>query len=236
MTQLGKLYGISVGTGDPELITIKGLKILQNTPIIAFPSGINGQKGIAQNIITPWLKSEQILLALDFPYLHDEGILKQAWLIATQKVYHYLNQGLDVAFACEGDVNFYSTFNYLAQTLSELDDQVVIETISGVCSPLAIASVLGIPLTKKDQKLVILPALYHIEELEKILQWAEVIVLMKVSSVYEKVWQILQKYQLLQHSFIVEKATFPAQKIYRELEKYPTLELSYFSLLIIQVK
>jgi precorrin-2/cobalt-factor-2 C20-methyltransferase len=235
MNQLGKLYGISIGTGDPELITVKGLKLLQNAPVVAFPAGIAGKKGIAQQIIAPWLQSQQIQLPLDFPYIHDEEELKQAWIIAAKTVYEYLHQGKDVAFACEGDVSFYSTFTYLAQTLGELHPSVEIQTIPGVSSPLAIASVLGIPLTVKDQKLVILPALYHVEELEKVLQWADIIVLMKVSSVYEKVWKILKKYDCLNNSWIVEKATLPDQKIYKELNNYPTLDLSYFSLLIIAV-
>jgi precorrin-2/cobalt-factor-2 C20-methyltransferase len=78
MNQLGKLYGISIGTGDPELITVKGLKLLQNAPVVAFPAGIAGKKGIAQQIIAPWLQSHQIQLPLDFPYIHDEEELKQA--------------------------------------------------------------------------------------------------------------------------------------------------------------
>ena len=69
----------------------------------------------------------------------DENLLKQAWKVAALKVYEYLKQGLNVAFACLGDVNFYSTFTYLAQTLQELNDQVLIETIPGVSSPFATA-------------------------------------------------------------------------------------------------
>ncbi len=61
------LYGISVGTGDPELITVKGLKILQASKIVAFPAGIKGNLGIAQQIVAPWLGTNQQQLALNFP-------------------------------------------------------------------------------------------------------------------------------------------------------------------------
>lgn len=234
--KIGTLYGISVGTGDSELITVKGLRILQQVSIVAFPSGLNHKQGIAEQIIQPWLLSEQTQLALDFPYIQDEQLLQNAWATAAEQVWDYLKLGEDVAFACEGDISFYSTFNYLAQTITEHHPEVKIEMIPGVCSPLAAASALGIPLTIRQQKLVILPALYTVKDLETILEWADVVVLMKVSSVYQQVWSILQKMNLLESSFIVERATFTDQVIYNDLINYPQLKLSYFSVLIIQVR
>lgn len=234
--QLGILYGISVGTGDPELITLKGLRWLQHCPIVAFPKGLSDRPGIAQTIITNWLKPEQTTLPLNFPYVQDESILASAWQQAAEQVWQYLRQGQNVAFACEGDISFYSSFTYLAQTLQELYPEVVIKTVPGVCSPMAIASILHIPLTIRSQRLAILPALYNIDELETALDWAEVVVLLKVNSVYAQVWQVLYQRNLLDHSWIVEKATFPDQKIYRNLAQYRQLKLSYFSVLLIQVK
>ncbi len=232
--QTGVLYGISVGTGDPELITVKGLRIMQKTGVVAFPHGTNNRPGVAQGIIAGWLKPEQISLALEFPYLQDEYLLRNAWQKAARKVWHYLEQGIDVSFACLGDVSFYSTFTYLAQTLQNLYPDAKIETIPGVCSTTAIASALKVPLTVNRQKLVVLPALYSVRELETALDWAEVVILLKVSSVYQEVWQILHQRNLLKSSWIVEKATFPEQKIYRNLRECPNLELSYFSVLLIQ--
>ncbi|WP_229639904.1 precorrin-2 C(20)-methyltransferase [Waterburya agarophytonicola] len=231
--QIGVLYGVSVGTGDPELITVKGLRILQQSNVIAFPSGINHRSGIAQNIISGWLKPEQLLLPLDFPYLQDPEKLQQAWQQAAIQVWQYLKQGINVSFACLGDVSLYSTFTYLAQTLQELFPDAKVETIPGVSSTVAIASALKIPLTVNQQKLAVLPALYSVQELETALNWAEIVVLLKVSSVYQQVWQILQKRHLLNSSWIVERATFPEQKIYQDLINYPSLELSYFSILLI---
>ena len=231
--KIGTLYGVSVGTGDPELITVKGLRILQSSPIVAFPSGINNSPGIAQNIIDRWLQPHQQTLPLEFPYVRDAEVLEMAWSQAAQKVGCYLQQGIDISFACLGDVSFYSTFTYLAQVLQRLHPEVTIQTIPGVCSPMAIASELGIPLTVNQQRMAVLPALYSIEELETALDWAEVVVLLKVSSVYDRVWQILERRNLLAKSAIVEKATFLEQKIYRDLRQYPKLNLSYFSVLLI---
>lgn len=231
---IGILYGISVGTGDPELITLKGFKVLQNAPVVAFPAGINNKPGFAAQIIADWLQPHQQTLALHFPYVQDMGVLTEAWRQAATQVWPYLANSQDVAFACEGDVSFYSTFTYLAQNLRELYPEAKIVTIPGVASPMASASALGIPLTIRDQRLAILPALYAVSELETALQWAEVIVLLKVSSVYEQVWEVLAKYNLLSRSMVVERCSLPNQVVYTDLSDRPHLQLPYFSLLIIR--
>ena len=235
MVKIGTLYGISVGPGDPELITLKGLRALQQVPVVAFPAGVQGKPGIAQQIVAQWLSPNQVRLALTFPYVQDMAVLTQAWLLAAQQVWQYLMQGQDVAFACEGDVSFYSTFTYLAQTLQHLHPEAVVQLVPGVCSPMAAAAALGLPLTIRQQRLVVLPALYTLGELEAVLDWADVVVLMKVSSVYEQVWKVLQRRALLDNTWVVERATLPDMVIYSDLRDRPTLKLPYFSLLIVQV-
>ncbi len=233
--QVGTLYGISVGSGDPELITLKGLRILKQVPVVAFPAGVHGKPGMAQQIVEEWLTSHQVQLALTFPYVQDMVMLTQAWQVAAEQVWQYLQIGQDVAFVCEGDVSFYSTFTYLAQMLQHLHPESVVQTVPGVCSPMAAASALGTPLTVRDQRLAVLPALYNVGELETILDWADVVVLMKVSSVYPEVWKVLHRHHLLEHSCVVERATLPEQVIYEDLRDRPSLKLPYFSLLIVNV-
>ena len=232
--KIGTLYGISVGPGDPELITLKGLRSLQQVPVVAFPSGVQGKPGIAQQIVAQWLRPDQVQLALTFPYVQDMAVLSQAWQVAAQQVWQYLREGQDVAFACEGDVSFYSTFTYLAQTLQHLHPEAPVQLVPGVCSPMAATAALGLPLTIRQERLVVLPALYTVGELEAVLEWADVVVLMKVSSVYEQVWKVLQQRGLLGKSWVVERATLPEQVIYSDLRDRPTLKLPYFSLLIVQ--
>ncbi len=224
-----------MGPSDPELITVKGLRLLQTAPVIAFPAGLQGRQGIAETIISQWLQPHQVQLALIFPYVQDPVILAQAWATAATQVWPYLQQGQDVVFVSEGDVSFYSTFTYLAQTLQAQHPEVAIETIPGICSPLAAAAALGLPLTIQKQRLAILPALYNVAELETTLTWADVVVLMKVSSVYSQIWPLLARQQLLDRSYVIERATATDQKIYRGLRDRPSLDLPYFSLLIIQV-
>lgn len=230
----GSLFGISVGPGDPELITVKGLRQLQAAPVVAFPAGKGDQPGLAERIIQPWLHPQQQRLPLTFPYVQDPDVLTAAWETAAQTVWPILAAGQDVAFACEGDANFYGTFTYLAQTLQHLHPEANVTVVPGVCSPLAVAALLGEPLTIQHQRLLILPALYHVTELDAALQAAEVVVLMKVRSVYAQVWQRLQAMDLLTHSVVVAWATLPQQRIYRHLDQHPDLDLPYFSMLIVR--
>jgi precorrin-2/cobalt-factor-2 C20-methyltransferase len=239
--QIGILYGVGVGPGDPELLTLKGLRLIQTTPVVAFPAGIGGQPGTAQRTLAKLseaivsCRADQVQLALTFPYVQDEAVLTQAWQTAAAQVWTYLRQGQDVTFVSEGDVSFYSTFTYLAQTLQQQQPAAVIQTVPGVCSPLAAAAMLGIPLTIRSQRLMVLPALYTVTDLETALACADVVVLMKVSSVYEQVWAVLQQHDLLQRSYVVERATLPEQIIYANLSDRRHLKLPYFSLLIVQV-
>lgn len=230
---VGTLWGIGVGPGDPELMTLKAVRRLQAAPVVAFPAGRGGQPGIAERIIAEVLQPHQTRLALHFPYVQDGATLTAAWQQAAQQVWTHLRHGQDVVFATEGDASFYSTFTYLAQTLTEQHPEVTIHTVPGICSPLAAAAVLGQPLTILTQRLTVLPALYAIADLETALDHHDVVVLLKVASVYPSVWSILQRRSLLAKSCVVVKATQPDQRIYRDLTQRPDLELPYFSLLMV---
>ncbi|MBK4729353.1 precorrin-2 C(20)-methyltransferase [Oxynema sp. CENA135] len=236
MKPAGTLYGIGVGPGDPELISVKGLKILQSVPVVAFPAGVGDRIGMAERIVADWLQERQVKLPLTFPYVRNESILAAAWQQAAREVGEVLQSGRDVAFVSEGDVSFYSTFTYLSEALKRQHPHLEIRTIPGICSPLAAAAELGIPLTIAGQRLAVLPALYAVEELERALDWADAVVLMKMSSVYPQVWQVLQRRGLLDRTYVVERATWPEATVYRGLRDRDNLQLPYFSLTIIQVR
>jgi len=233
--KIGTLSGISAGPGDPELLTVKAVRLLQQAAVVAYPAGVSGKLGFAEQIVATWLKPEQHRLILTFPYVQEPAVLEAAWQKAADQVWQHLAQGQDVVFASEGDVSFYSTFTYLAQTLLHQHPEVHVTAVPGVCSPLAAIAALGLPLTVRRDRLVVLPALYQAQELEAVLKWADVVVLMKVSSVYAQVWQILHRYNLLSRSAVVEWATLPQQVIHPDLENQPELSLPYFSLLIVRV-
>ena len=231
----GTLIGLGLGPGDPDLMTLKALRALQAAPVVAFPQGRPGQMGVAQQIVAPHLQAHQIQLPLDFPFVAADDQLQAAWRRAAAQVWAVLKTGQDVVFACEGDISFYGTFTYLADALSLAHPDVTIHRIPGVCSPMAAVSALDIPLTVQAEKLAVLPAFYGVEDLEHTLDWADVVVLMKVRSVYTSVWAVLQRRYLLSTSYVVVRASQPDQVIYRDLENHPALELPYFSLMVIRV-
>lgn len=230
----GTLTGIGVGPGDPDLITLKAITYLEQATVIAYPRGRQGSSGLAQRIIANRIAPHQHQLPLDFPYVFEAEILEDAWRKAAEQVWQVLRQGQDVVFACEGDLGFYGTFTYLAQTLTAQHPNLIIRRVPGVCSPMAAVSALGMPLTLQSDKLVILPALYSLTDLDQALDWAEVTVLLKVNSVYQQVWALLQRRQLLQQSSVVVRASQPDQEIYDDLSRYPELQLPYFSLMVIR--
>jgi precorrin-2/cobalt-factor-2 C20-methyltransferase len=134
-------------------MTVKGTRLLQQVSVVAFPMGVGNQPGIAQTIISPWLTSQQETCPLPFPYVQNKTDLRFAWKKAAELVWYYLQQGKDVAFACEGDISFYSPFTYLAQTITYYYPSIKIKPVPGVCSPMAVASVLNLLLTLRNQRL-----------------------------------------------------------------------------------
>lgn len=230
---LGRFYGIGVGPGDPDLITLRGLRALHSCKVIAFPAGRAGQKGIAEAIVGEFLQNHHQLLPLDLPFVQDLAILEAAWQKAAGHVLAELQQGKNVAFIAEGDVSFYSTFTYLMLELRGKCSELEINIIPGISSPMAAVAALGIPLTIWADKLAVLPALHSVAELESALQWAEVVVLMKVSRVYREVWQILRSHNLLTNAHVIAWVTTPQQQIWSDLTNHSHLSLPYFSMLIV---
>lgn len=232
----GILYGVSVGPGDPEAIAVKGARVLQAADVVAYPAGRDGKLGFAQQIVAPWLRTGQQQLPLHFALSRDPDALEQAWSEAGDRVLAHLRRGESVAFACEGDASFYGTFAYLARAVRVRDPTIAIEVIPGVCSPLAAAAATAMPLVLRDQTLAVLPALYDLDALRRALDWADVVVLLKVGSVYAQVWEVLRARGLLGCSWAIERAGSAAQVIHPDLRAQPALELPYFSLLVVQVR
>jgi len=230
----GRLWGIGVGPGDREWLTLKGLKILQTVGVVACPQNRQGDAGMAHGIVRPYLRSEQVVVPLHLPFVCDAAQLQQAQTAAGKTLVTYLEQGQDVAFITEGDASFYSTFSYVAQAVHRLAPSVDITPVPGVCSPLAAVAALNMPLALAAEKVAILPALYDVAELTQALAWAEVVVVMKLASVFAQVWQQLAAAELLEQSSLVEWVGSAQEKIYPSLVPLKNHKPPYFSILIVR--
>lgn len=234
-THIGKLFGVSLGPGDPGLITRRAWEVLQGDAHWAYPvrsrSSESYALGIAQRagLVIPDNSSPLL-----FPMTHDAEKLGIYWLEAAQTVLSVLQSGQDVAFLVEGDASTYSTFGHLARTLKALDASIEIEVIAGVPSFHAAAASLQEPLTDVDDMLAIVPAGYGIEMLERLLDDFDTLILLKVKPILNDIIDLLARKNLLAHSCFIEKSGAPEERIVRDVASLKGEKVNYLSLLIVK--
>jgi len=185
---LGKFYGLGVGPGDPELITMKAVTILKTVDIVAVPES-SGEKGsVALDIARPYLKEGAEMLTLTFPMIRDIAAKQRIREENAQKVLATLQEGKSLAFLTLGDPMLYSTYIYLLENLVSL--QIDIETIPGIYSFSAISNRLNLPLVKGDERLAVISTLTALEWIN--IQTFDTIVCMKVTAYRELLFELLK--------------------------------------------
>ena len=236
MQQPGRLIGLGVGPGDPELITVKALRLLRESPVVAYFVA-KGKKGNAFGIIEAHLQEAQNLLPLVYPVttevlpapLSYEEIISDFYDGAAQAVAEHLEAGRDVAVICEGDPFFYGSYMYLHDRLA---DRYEVDVVPGVCSMLGCASVLGTPLVYRNQSLSVLSGVLPEDELEQRLRDAEAAVGVKLGRNFDKVRRVLRKLGLDDRAHYVERATMASQKIVA-LDEVEPMDSPYFSMILV---
>jgi len=227
------LYGIGVGPGDPELITVKALKALQNAPVICVPQASNRRESYALSIVKEYVKPEQEILRAPFPTDDADGAA-QTWRNASELVVEKLREGQDVAFLTEGDPMLFSTFSYVLEGVQEICPEARVEIIPGVSSVMAAAASSGTPLVTHGQKLAVLPAAYGLEELSEATSNFDTVVLMKVSPVIVKALANLEGLGLTANSTYVRRVSTDREKVIRDVTEIKDEDMDYFSLLIVR--
>jgi len=176
----GKFIGIGVGPGDPELLTVKAVKALNNADVICAPKSSESKPSVALSIIKPVLedrKSEYETLEPVFPMIEDKKELQKYWDDAARLITEKLNDGLDVAFITLGDPAVFSTFSYVFKTIEGINFETVI--IPGITSFTGCAASAKIQLAERDEIIVIVPKVD--ERLSQILEYGDTFVIMKTS-------------------------------------------------------
>jgi precorrin-2/cobalt-factor-2 C20-methyltransferase len=226
MVKSGCLYGIGVGPGDPELMTLKALRLLRTVPVLAYP--VSFGKSLARSIVAEYLPEGQIEIPMLFPFKIDESA-QPHYDSAAEKLAEYLSAGQDVVVLCEGDPFFYGTFMYLYTRLVE---RFRTEVVPGVSSVMASASALGVPLTYRTMLLWCYRRYFHLRNYCPKLAVADAAVIIKLGKHFTKVYDVLKQLGLAERARFIEKATMQNQRIVPLSEVDPTT-VPYFSLIMI---
>ncbi|OPX90680.1 precorrin-2 C(20)-methyltransferase [Pelotomaculum sp. PtaB.Bin117] len=230
----GKLYGLGVGPGDPELITLKALRVLQQVPVVAVPVSRHGEDSLALAVAKPHLRSEQEIMNLQMPMSRNRDCLQKAWDSAAGKLLEKLGEGLDVAFLTLGDASLYSSYSYLVEKVGELDPKVEIETIPGITSFAAAAARLNLPLAKGDELLAVVPLLEEPEVLGKLLPHFSNMVLMKVARRYDELVRVLKESGRAENAVFISRCGLDGEIISRDLEAETGRKHDYLSAIIVK--
>ncbi len=225
--QIGRLYGLGIGPGDPELLTLKAHRILTAVPVIAYPTMENG-KVLARAIVAGFIRPHQIEIPMPLPFSVERSS-QPYYDRAAEKIAHYLNAGQDVAVLCEGDPMLYGSFMYLFQRLAS---RFPTEVVPGISSTLASAAMLGAPITFRNDVLSILPATLDAANLRDRLAGVDAAIIIKLGRHFAKVRLVLEQLGLFNRALYIERATQPNQRILSIAEVDPA-EVPYWSLILI---
>jgi precorrin-2 C20-methyltransferase/precorrin-3B C17-methyltransferase len=235
-TMPGKLFGVGLGPGDPELITLKALRIIKQAQVIAYPTAKHGQSN-ARCIVNSELTREQIEMPMIYPITTEstdhpggyETIIAQFYDQMAEQIAAHLLEGRDVAVLCEGDPFFYGSFMYLHDRLAPRFSTSV---IPGIPSVMAAAARLGTPLVRRDSELTILPATLSEDTLTARLNPRDAFAIIKLGRNFTKVKNALLRAGVLDKALYIERATMSQERI-APLSEVDSSSVPYFSLILV---
>jgi precorrin-2/cobalt-factor-2 C20-methyltransferase len=232
----GRLLGIGVGPGDPELLTLKALRLLQAAPVIAYPVA-KGRRSNALSVVESYLRDAQLRLPMVYPVTTEklpppfryETALRDFYAATAAEIAAHLDAGRDVAVICEGDPFFYGSFMYLHDRLAARYETIV---VPGVCAMVACAAVAGMPLVYRNQALTVLSGVLDAAELTRRLAGSEAAAVMKLGANFAKVREVLRQLGRLDGALYVERATMAGERIMAVAE-VDAATVPYFAMILL---
>lgn len=217
MTGRGTLFGVGLGPGDPELVTVKAARVIGNADVVAYHSARHGHS-IARGIAEPYLRPGQIEEHLVYPVTTETtdhpggyaGALEDFYTAATERIAAHLDAGRDVALLAEGDPLFYSSYMHLHTRLTQQFSAVI---VPGVTSVSAAAAAIATPLVAGDEVLSVLPGTLPVAELARRLSDADAAVVLKLGRSYPAVREALSLSGQLDDALYVERASTVEQRV-----------------------
>lgn len=226
----GKFYGIGVGPGDPDLLTLKAVKKIKKADIIIAPRTEKKPDSTALAIARPFIREDAEILELIFPMVYEQESLSDAWEYNKNVILGLLKEGKTVAFLTLGDPMLYSTYIYVYRLLENCGCP--IETIPGITSFCAAGSRLGFPLVEGNDIISIVPATNSEDVLDQVMAMSDNIVLMKVYKNFNKVVEKLQLHGLADHAVMVSKCGLEDEEILYNLKNIKDHKVNYLTTIL----
>ncbi len=223
-----KIWGLGVGPGDPDLITLKALKVLKNADVIAYPV-LRGGDSIARSIIDIHLTENQEEIIISIPMEIERYPAQDVFDKAAAEIGAAADAGKVIAVLCEGDPFFYGSFMYL---FARLSIHYVVKVVPGVTSLTACAAQLGLPLAARNDTISVIPGPLDEVILEEKLLATNVAVIVKVGRHLKKIRNVLNKIGATDNAYYIERATFENQQV-ATLNNLQVDNAPYFSMIIV---
>ncbi len=230
----GIFYGIGVGPGDPELLTVKAINAIKISEVIIAPKTEKKSDSLALTIATPYLRSDVQIVYQTFPMVKDFETSPEVFEDNVAEILSYLREGKTVGFLTLGDPMFFSTYIYIFKLLKK--SGVKIETVAGVPAFLAIAAKIGYPVAYGNEILSIIPATTDNEKISNALKNSDDAVLMKVYKNFGEVAEILNHENLSENAVLVSRCGLKDEKIISDLNENKNEKLNYLSTILTRRK
>ena len=226
----GTFYGIGVGPGDPELLTVKAINAIKNSEVIIAPKTEKKSDSLALTIAAPYLRADVQIVYQTFLMVKDFETSPKIFEDNVAEILSYLRTGKNVGFLTLGDPLFFSTYIYIFKLLK--NSGVKIETIAGVPAFLAIAAKIGYPPAYGNDILSIIPATADAEKISAALKNSDAAVLMKVYKNFGEIVELLDAENLLENAVLVSRCGLDGEKIITDINSHKDEKLNYLSTIL----
>lgn len=205
----GTLYGIGLGPGDPDLMTLKAHRLISNARVVAYPT-LAGAESFARSIAADIIPKDASEIVMDVPMTVEREPAQAAYDAGANKIAAALDAGENVICLCEGDPFFYGSFMYI---FARLSDRFSVEVVPGVTSITACAAKAGLPLAARNERLTVLPGPLPAKELRARIDGAESVAIMKVGRHLPKIRAVIDDLGFGRDAVYVEHASLPGERI-----------------------
>ena len=226
-TMTGVLYGVGLGPGAPDLMTLRAARLIEGAGVVAYPS-LAGAASFARAIAAELIAPNAQEIVMDVPMSVERAPAQAAYDIGAAEIAAALDAGQDVVCLCEGDPFFYGSFMYL---FARLSGDYRVEIVPGVTSVTACAARAGLPLAARNERLTVLPGPLPEDELRTRIEGAESVVIMKVGRHLAKIRGVIDALGLTDAAVYVERATLP-EEVVLPLADAPE-KAPYFSMILL---